>query len=282
MASKLTSALAQGGFFGKSKVRARALDGDVGASGILKSKTTAFKKPHGKGTPVKAPGSKQPQPQPQTGQVVVEGRKLQQLQDELRLLRVNVVQQGHAIRVLQQERQQTSLASNAPRSLPQETRDEAGNRRATQALANLQVRLGIAPGTGAEQATELEQGSERVKRGWIQDGLLVGSAAFGLSWSRTRQALDQACDRGELFSLKIGNKRWYPTSLMGLSAEAVKAVCLLLRGVDPVSQFIFWECKHGSLAGQTLPQALRAGKTAAVLRTAEVFASEHTAHAALA
>ena len=278
MASKLTSALAQGGLSGKSKVRARASTRDFGAAGILKPKTTAFKKPHGKGTPVKTPGSKQPQ----TGQVGVEGRKLQQLQDELRLLRVSVAQQAHAIRVLQQERQQASLASNAPRSLPQEAPDEAGNKRAAQALEDLQLRLGVAPGTGAEQAAELEQGSERVKAGWIRDGLLVGSVAFGLSWSRTRQALEQACDRGELFSLKIGNKRWYPASLMGLSAEDVKAVCLLLRGVDPVSQFIFWERKHGSLAGQTLPQALQAGNTAAVLRTAEVFASEHAEHAAVA
>lgn len=223
---------------------------------------------------MKTPQSKQPL----TGQVVVEGRKLQQLQDELRLLRVSVVQQAHAIRMLQQ----ASLASNAPRSLPQEAPNEAGNRRAAQALADLQGRLGAAPGTGAEQATELEQGSERVKAGWIQDGLLVGSVAFGLSWSRTRQALEQACRRGELFGLKIGNKRWYPASLMGLSAEAVKAVCLLLRGVDPVSQFIFWERKHGSLAGQTLPQTLQAGKRAAVLRTAEVYASEHAEHAAVA
>jgi len=278
MASKFTSALAQGGLSGKSKVRSRAPNRDVGASGILKPKTTAFKKPHGKGPPLKTPGSKQPQ----TGQVVVEGRKIQQLQDELRLLRVSVAQQAHAIRVLQQERQQASLASNAPRSLPQGAPDGAGNRRAAQALADLQVRLAMAPGTGAEQATELEQGSERVKAGWIQDGLLVGSVAFGLSWSRTRQALEQACDRGELFSLKIGNKRWYPASLMDLTAEDVKAVCLLLRGVDPMSQFIFWERKHGSLVGQTLPQALQAGKTAAVLRSAEVFASEHPGHAAVA
>lgn len=171
-----------------------------------------------------------------------------------------------------------SLASNAPRSLPQETTDE-GNRRAAEALADLQVRLGVAPGAGGEP-TELDQGSERVKARWIQDGLLVGSVAFGLSWSRTRQALEQACDRGQLFSLKIGNKRWYLASLMGLPAEDVKAVCLLLRGVDPVSQLIFWERKHGSLAGETLTQALQAGKTAAVLRAAEVFASEHVVHAA--
>ena len=278
MSSKFTSAPAHGGLSGEAKVRSTVPNRGVGASGILKSKTTTFKKPHGPGAPVKTPGSKQPQ----TGQVVVQDCKLQQLQDELRLLRVSVVQQAHAIRVLQQERQQASLASNAPRSSLQEAPDEAGNRRAAQALADLQVRLGIAPSTGAEQATELEQGSERVKAGWIQAGLLVGSAAFGLSWSRTRQALEQACDRGELFSLMIGNKRWYPASLMDLNLEDVKSVCLLLRGVDPVSQFIFWERKHGSLAGQTLPQALQAGKTAAVLRTAEVFASEHAKHAAIA
>jgi hypothetical protein len=278
MSSKSTSALGQGGLSGKANVRSTAPNRGGGASGILKPKTTAFKKPHGTGGPVKTPGNKRPQ----AGQVVVDDRRFQQLQDELRLLRVSVVQQAHAIRVLQQERQQASLASNAPRSSLLEAPDEAGNRRAAQALADLQVRLGIAPSTGAEQATELEQGSERVKAGWIQGGLLVGSAAFGLSWSRTRQALEQACERGELFSLKIGNKRWYPASLMDLNVEDVKAVCLLLRGVDPVSQFIFWERKHGALAGQTLPQALQAGKTAAVLRTAEVFASEHAEHAAMA
>jgi hypothetical protein len=44
-----------------------------------------------------------------------------------------------------------------------------------------------------------------------------------------------------------------------------------------VSQFIFRERKHGALAGQTLPEALQAGKTAAVLRAAEVFASDGAA-----
>lgn len=66
---------------------------------------------------------------------------------------------------------------------------------------------------------------------------------------------------------------------MGLPAEDVKAVYLLLRGVDPVSQFIFWERKHGSLAGQTLHKALRAGQREAVLRTAEAFACEHAERA---
>ncbi len=168
-----------------------------------------------------------------------------------------------------------AICSDPLRSSPQAITGETGKSRAAQALADVQERLGVARLAGDEQAIELEQSSERIKRRWSQDGLLVGSAAFGLSWSRSRQALEQACARGELFSLKLDNKRWYPANLIGLRAEDVKAVCALLRGVDPMSQFIFWERKHGSLAGQTLAQALQAGQREAVLRTAEVFACEH-------
>jgi hypothetical protein len=50
MASKFTSALAQGGLSGKSKVRTGAPNKGVGVSDILKSKTTAFTKPRGKGS----------------------------------------------------------------------------------------------------------------------------------------------------------------------------------------------------------------------------------------
>ncbi len=169
-----------------------------------------------------------------------------------------------------------AIRAHPLRSSPQAIPGETSKSRAAQALADVQERPGVARGANDERAIKLEQSSERIKRGLIQDGLLVGSAAFGLSWSRSRQALEQACARGELFSLKIGNRRWYPANLMGLPAEDVKAVCLLLSGVDPVSQLIFWERKHGSLAGQTLHNALRIGQREAVLRTAEAFACEHT------
>lgn len=177
-------------------------------------------------------------------------------------------------------RKNTSAVRGQPlRSCSQEIPGETGKSRAAQALADLQEQLGVALGADDKQAIEREQSSERIKRSWIQDGLLVGSVAFGLSWSRSRQALEQSCARGELFSLKVGNRRWYPANLMGLPAEDVKAVCLLLRGVDPVSQFIFWQRNHGSLAGQTLQTALRAGHREAVLRAAEAFAWEHAKRA---
>ena len=50
-----------------------------------------------------------------------------------------------------------------------------------------------------------------------------------------RQALDQAVERGELFNVKIANRRWYPASFVQLEPSAVKTVCLLLQGIDLVS-----------------------------------------------
>lgn len=259
----------------KPNVRARAPVRENSPSGILKPKL--FKAPQ-----AKALGGGAKSKQQHLGDPIPYARKLQQLQDELRLLRISVVQQAHAIRLLQQGRNHPTIVPNTDPFDLHHYSPVASNSRAERALVDLEARLGVTSDSGAEQATQLKEVSERVKAEWIQDGLLVGSVAFGLSWARTRQALEQACDRGELFNLKIGNKRWYPASLMGLSPEDVKPVCLLLRGVDPVSQFIFWERKHGFLSGQTLSQALHAGNTAAVLRAAEVFASEHAPHAAIA
>lgn len=232
----------------------------------------------------KGPGGSKPYPGSESAQPPRVPAGMRQLQDEVRLLRVSVSQQAHIIRALQQSLRVTAPAEGGT-TVSHERRapdPESGDSRAARALAEMQARMGGLTAEGAHLDADLERGSELVKASWIRDGLLVGSVAFGLSWSRTRQALEQACGRGELFSLKIGNKRWYPASLLGLPAEDVKAVCLLLRGVDVVSQFIFWQRKHGSLDGQTLAEALQAGKTAAVLRAAEVFASEHAEHAALA
>ncbi len=249
---------------------------DLSVSGILEPRTVLSKKPSGE---VMVRGRKQPH----SVTVGIDASKTQPLQADLQQLRVSVDAQGHDIKVLRQERGPCSLTSHTLSSSQHEVpAGEVGNRRAMTALADLQARLGLASGVSDEQASELEQESERTKTSWIRDGLLVSSATFSLSWSRSRQALEQACARGTLFSLKIGNNRWYPKSLTCLSAEDVKAVCLLLKGVDPVSQFIFWERKHGSLGGQTLPQALHAGKKSAVLRTAEVFASEQSARVSAA
>jgi len=105
---------------------------------------------------------------------------------------------------------------------------------------------------------------------------LSSSRDTGLAWHRTRQALEQACERGELFNLKIANRRWYPAVFAGLNAEQVKAVCHALQGLDAVSSFVFSQRPQGSLGGKMVAEALQAGQLPSVLRAADVVASEQT------
>jgi hypothetical protein len=127
------------------------------------------------------------------------------------------------------------------------------------------------------------EASEATKRQWIDSGLLVGWRVLSDAWGgRSRQGLDQACGRGELFNLKIAGKLWYPVMFQRLSADSVKAVCLLLRNVDPVSKMIFWVRPQGALSGQTLAQAIEAGQLDRAAQVAQAFADEYTGHAALA
>ena len=76
--------------------------------------------------------------------------------------------------------------------------------------------------------------------------------------------------------------RWYPAVFVDLNPERIKPVCILLQGGDPVSMFLFWERRHGSLGGRTVPEALRQGDVQAAARVAEGFAREQLVHAAAA
>lgn len=122
-------------------------------------------------------------------------------------------------------------------------------------------------------AALLRQG-EAVRAGWVADGQLVSSTRLASAWGRTRQALDHAVKRGELFSLKIGKNLYYPAAFLTLEADAVKTVCLALRGDDASGKFVFWTQEHGGLDGRTVAQAIAAGELAAVVRLAVAWSAE--------
>lgn len=195
--------------------------------------------------------------------------RLQLLEDQLRFVRIRESQRDRELQALRD-----AVTASAPPA------DDRGNNPARQAIREMELRLGKEGAYEGDLDTELRRGSELAKKRWIRDGLLVGSNDLGLAWSRTRQALEQACDRGELFSLKIANRRWYPAAFMDLPVDDVKAVCQVLNGVDPVAMFVFWHRKHGSLGGRTLSEAFQDGQRQAVLHAAEAFASEHVEDAA--
>lgn len=117
-----------------------------------------------------------------------------------------------------------------------------------------------------------------MKQAWIADELLVGSTALSAAWRCTCQTLEQACERDELFSLKITGRRWYPASAQDLDATAVKRVCSALSGMEPVAKFITWETKHGSLGGRTLAQSIAAGRVDDAVRLAQLVANEAHPH----
>ena len=174
------------------------------------------------------------------------------------------------------------IAPVTPETPGDRSRDVASegedNTRARQAIHELEHRLALRTNKSEAQLNaEVADGSLQTKVSWIRDGLLVGSEDLGLAWSCSEQDLEDERHRGELFGLEISERRWYPAAFLTIPREAVRAVNLALKGLDPISSFIFWHGKHGSLQGQTLHAALRSGQKQAVLRLAEVFASQHVA-----
>lgn len=125
--------------------------------------------------------------------------------------------------------------------------------------------------------------SEKVKQEWVASGRIVGWKALASAWGdRSRQSLDQASKRGELFSLMVAGKRMYPAAFLNLPAEAVKDINLALKDVDPVSKLIFWNRKHGAIGDKTLAEAVENQQLDSAIRLAQAFTSEHLGHAALA
>lgn len=212
----------------------------------------------------------------------VEAKTLTFLSNKLSTMQKVLDEQGKLIQFLLRDRDAPTARPAAPVRAVAPTRTPAPEvSSAAAALEALRGRLAVdvrPEGVGLTVA----EASEATKHQWIDSGLLVGWRDLAEAWGgRSRQALDQACDRGELFNLKIAGKRWYPSMFLGLSAESVKAICLALKGVDPVSKVIFWARPHGALGGRTLAQAVEAGQLERVAQLAQDFADEYTGHAAL-
>lgn len=174
--------------------------------------------------------------------------------------------------VARQERLLTTLLQARP---------APGGDRAAEALRDMQQRLGLDPDPvkATDASAALEARSAAARQRWIDEGLLVGSTELKNAWHRSRQALEQAVERGELFSLKINGRRWYPARFTQIDPEQVKAVCSLMKNIDPESQFIFWMRPQGNLGGRTIADALKNGDVQAALRATEAFAREQSTNA---
>ncbi|HRO58487.1 MAG TPA: hypothetical protein PK177_04860 [Burkholderiaceae bacterium] len=157
-------------------------------------------------------------------------------------------------------------ASAAPTSTD---REASGNRAQAQLQAFRQ-----AFDEGRFPVSDAPARSEDVARRWVDDGLLVSADELGRAWHRKRQSLEQACDRGELFRIRVGGRWYYPAVFRVLMADDVGRVSRAMAGVDPVSQFIFWSRTHGALGGRTIAQALDAGEGTRAVALAAALGEE--------
>jgi hypothetical protein len=99
---------------------------------------------------------------------------------------------------------------------------------------------------------------EAVKVAWTQDGTLVEAKTLADAWGLTTQALGAAARRGELYTLKVSNKLFYPGVFRAMEREPVARICRALGDLTPSEKLIFWTRAHGGLAGKTVQQALEA------------------------
>lgn len=117
--------------------------------------------------------------------------------------------------------------------------------------------------------------AEQLRVQWLDQGVLVSSDALATAWSRTRQALDEARARGDLFGVRVKNRWCYPAVFGGLAFADVKCVNKALLGEDSVGKLIFWTRPQGALGGQSIARTVAdAGASSRVLELAQGWSAE--------
>lgn len=144
--------------------------------------------------------------------------------------------------------------------------------------SGLGARLVPLPSVGAKMppAQDGQSHHRAVLRGearlvqWIENGVLVNGSALEQAWGLTRQALDAARKRGDLFSLWIKNQHWYPADFLKFEREALAEISHALGDIDPTDKLLFLLREHGALGGMR-PDAAVEDRMADVLRLAAAW-----------
>lgn len=108
-------------------------------------------------------------------------------------------------------------------------------------------------------------------RKWSEDGTLVEGRRLQDTWGITRQALDKARERGEIFSFRIGGQHFYPSEALHLTREHLARILEALGPASAASKLIFLRRRHGTLGGATPAEAIEKGRLAEVLRLAQAW-----------
>lgn len=116
-------------------------------------------------------------------------------------------------------------------------------------------------------------------------GEVVPASAVAAKWRVATRSVGDAARRGELSSIVISRRRYYPREFVELDLEVVKAVSKALGPLSPESALMFWKRPHGALGGRTPTTVLRdvavANRQQRVVELAQAWAAQSAADAGL-
>jgi hypothetical protein len=112
---------------------------------------------------------------------------------------------------------------------------------------------------------------------WIEDGLVVPGSQLAQAWGTPQETLAMDTDSGEVVSIAIVGREYFPKALLSLDRLTAGAICRALRRLQDIEKLMFWLRDHGVLGGRSVAAALEAGTpTANVTALAEAWARERT------
>jgi hypothetical protein len=169
----------------------------------------------------------------------------------------------------------TGLFRLVVRGQPQETPELVARINALLAREGLDVtlvpaQLGAAAASGTP-APKPPAGETRLIN-WTFDGTLVEGAKVEAAWGVKRQTVDAARERGEVFSVWVKGKHWYPAATLTLERSSLAAINRALGDIDPSSKLLFLMRQHGVLGRLRPAEAIAQGQLAHVLSLAAEWA----------
>ncbi|GGY94345.1 hypothetical protein ACFFTM_11845 [Pseudoduganella plicata] len=106
-------------------------------------------------------------------------------------------------------------------------------------------------GTGAA----LQRG-EALIASMVRQGSLINGETLASAWGITRQALDKARERGELFSVRMGRQHYYPVAALSFLRRDFESINRSFHpDIAAGTKLIFFNRKHGSLGGKTVAES---------------------------
>jgi len=97
------------------------------------------------------------------------------------------------------------------------------------------------------------------------------SEEFAAKWGMTPQGLQKAASRGELPSIKVSNRTYYPAVLCDLPRPFATRLGQAMRSLSPGQQVIFLLRRHGALDGKSIGELTTSAQQARALELAQRY-----------